>query len=466
MTGSFAPSITEFGDHVYIVAPVTIIEEPTNEQMETFAFQRELSASPGFDELKKKVPNPHILWLRGSYVEADNANSNGDMWTAGDLALTQLTPNFMPITVMHDFTSSVGLIADTKLLTPNADGVPRPRIETTLAVWAHRYPQVAAEIQINARQGTLMQSMECLSPNYECGECGMIFQRQPDWAEKDQWCAHLRGENGERAPRKLLSTTFTGSGLIFGTRGARGAYKDAHLEVEELAALHQELHAASSTPRRIVTKIEVEQSDYEATVAKAAEVPNLKAKVTELTANAEASQTKVTQLETEAAKVPELQTKAEKADELQTKVEELEAAKVKAEEERDTEKARADTAEEKQNQVKLRDERFEALGDGFKARLDKAPTTKTRLQEQAAEMSDEDWTARLAELKETLNVDPQAAADPTDLAREGLFTQEQVAQAGLVSATPEATANGASEVARRKSAIGGLAREFGKKSRA
>lgn len=459
---TFAPSITEFGDHVYIVAPVTIIEEPNDEQLESFAFHDELVAS-GFEELKKKAPNPHILWLRGSYVEADNANSNGDMWTADDLALTSVTPMFMPLTVMHDFSSSVGLIADARLLTPNEHNVPRARIETTLAVWAHRYPQIAEEIQINARQGMLMQSMECLSPNYECGECGQIYQRLPNWAEKEQWCAHLRGENGERAPRKLLSTTFTGSGLIFGTRGARGAYKDAHLEVEELAALHQELHAASSTPRRIVGQIQVEQTEYEATVAKAAEVPNLKQRVTELTASAEESSTKVTELQAQVAKIPELEQKSAKADELQTKVEELEAAKVQAETEREQEKTRADKAEEETNQGKLRDERFEALGEGFKNRLDKAPTTKARLMEQAAVMSDEDWQARLVELKETLNVDPQAAADPTDLAREGLFTQEQVARAGLVAA--EETAGGAtpaSQDARRRSAIGGLARAMGK----
>lgn len=459
-TGPVAPSFAEYGDHVYFVGPAQVIEEPTPDEVDVFAFRDELKASPGLEALRQKAPNPHIMWLRGQYVEADNPNANGDMWTAGDLAIASLTPMFAPCTVMHDFTSSVGLIADATLLTPNKDGVPRARIDTTLAIWAHRYPQVAEEIRINSQQGTLAQSMECLSASYSCSSCGMVFQRQPQMAEKAQWCDCLHGKTAERGNRMLRNTTFSGVGLIFGTRGARPAFKDAKLEVAELAAAHQELHQAT-TPRETVGQISVDQQEYEATVAKAAKADGLTTQVKDLTARKEELETKVSELEPVAAKVPDLETVAAKVPDLETRVEEAEAQKIKAEEEAATEKARADAAEEESNKQTLRDERIEALGDGFKNRLEKAPTTKARLHEQAASLSDEDWKARLDELKETLDVDPQAPASAEDLTPVGLFTEDQVAKAGLTQPT-ETTASTPSEVARRRSAVGGLARSFGK----
>lgn len=455
-----AGSIAEYGDHVYFISPLQVVEEPSPAEIETFAFQKELKATPGLESLREKAPNSHIMWLRGQYVEADNANANGDMWTAGDLAIASLTPNLMPVTVMHDFTSSVGLIADARLLTPAADNVPRARIDTLLAIWAHRYPLVAEEIKINSAQGSLAQSMECLSASYACSSCGMVFQRQPQMAEKAQWCDCLQGKTAERGNRMLLNTAFSGVGLIFGTRGARPAFKDAKLEVAELAAAHQELHQAT-TPRETVGQISVDQQEYEATVAKAAKADGLTTQVKDLTARKDELETKVSELEPVAAKVPDLETVAAKVPDLETRVEEAEAEKIKAEEQAVAEKARADAAEEETNKQTLRDERIEALGDGFKNRLEKAPTTKARLHEQAASLSEEDWKARLDELKETLDVDPQAPASPEDLTKVGLFTEDQVAKAGLTPPT-ETTASAPSEPARRRSAVGGLARSFGK----
>jgi uncharacterized protein YoxC len=453
-------SIAEYGDHVYFVGPVQVIEEPTPDEVEVFAFRDELKASPGLEALRQKAPNPHIMWLRGQYVEADNANANGDMWSAGDLAIASLTPMFAPCTVMHDFTSSVGLIADATLLTPNKDGVPRARIDTTLAIWAHRYPQVAEEIRINSQQGTLAQSMECLSASYSCSSCGMVYQRQPHMAEKAQWCDCLQGKTAERGNRMLRNTTFSGVGLIFGTRGARPAFKDAKLEVAELAAAHQELHQAI-TPRETVGQISVDQAEYEATVAKAAKLDGLTTQVRDLTARNEELTTKVAELEPVALKVPELETVAAKVPDLETRVEEAEAEKIKAEEEAKAEKARADAAEEETNKQTLRDERIAGLGEGFKNRLEKAPTTKARLHEQAASLSEEEWKARLDELKETLGVDPEAPASAEDLTRVGLFTEEQVARAGLTQAV-DTPVTSVSDAARRKSAVGGLTRAFGK----
>jgi hypothetical protein len=378
--------VKELGDRVYIQSPVGLFTpEPT--EIENFAFA---------NEVKKLAPNPHIMWLQGRYVEADRANSNGDQWTAGEIGLKSLTPTLMPITIMHDLRSAVGTIANTALRLPSADAdVPRARLETTLALWAHRFPQVADEAKINAEQGTLMQSMECKAPSYECSACGQLYQFMPDRSDKERWCAHLKGEvdasgTKQQGARILRSVVFTGTGLIFGTRGAKGAYSEAHLEVEALAEFHAKARSDSQrqTPstRRKKSVMEIEDRDYQALVA-------------EKTAAVQ----KVTTLEGQVA-------------EKDTELEKLEAEKVKAEGERDSEKKRADEAEEKTRVASLRDERLAKLGTGFTAKLAKLETTSKRVHAQAGELSEEDWEARVAELEETLETkrDTAAATDAED----------------------------------------------------
>jgi chromosome segregation ATPase len=86
------------------------------------------------------------------------------------------------------------------------------------------------------------------------------------------------------------------------------------------------------------------------------------------------------------------QTKAEK--DLET----AETAQKTAETERDQLKAKVTGFEEQARQVTLRDERLDALGAGFLAKL--GEKTKDRLRTQAGELKDDDWTARLEELEE------------------------------------------------------------------
>jgi hypothetical protein len=428
-------AITEYGDHVYITAPV-ICYEPEDAEIETFAFA---------EALKRTAPNPKILWMRGQYVEADQANSNADQWTAGELAIKALTPMLMPVTLMHDLRSAVGTIADARLLTPTADNVPRARIDTTLAVWAHRFPEVAEEARINARQGTLQQSMECIAPTFDCSACGKLHTRGPDW--RKEWDAHvaehtLAAASGAQGPNRILrDVTFTGVGLIFGTRGARGAMPSAHLEVEELAAMHREAHASTTKvtrPRRTGI-VEIEDGKYEALVSAKS---TAESQVTDLTG---------------------------KLAESERKVETLEAAKVKAEEERDQANAKAQEAQEASRIAAMRDERLAGLGGGFRAKLDKLETTAKRVRDQAAKFSDEEWEARLVELEETLGVKRDHKLDDKgtsngdankDATAGLLFDRGQVQSAGLFGGVEEITAGAGSEptVAGRQSVIGALIR--------
>lgn len=368
------PHVFEKGDMLYIVAPVTPFT-PGASEIEEFAFAK---------NLKQQAPNDNLLWLRGQYVEADHANQNGQVWTAGELAVKSMTPNFMPVTVMHDPRTAVGLIADADLKTPDKDGVPRARIETALALWRHRFPEVIQEAQANYEAGTLMQSMECHSPHYDCAVCGTRYQKLPDGAEKANWCEHL-AEAADKTgytfgARILGNVTFTGTGLIFGTRGARGAYDEAHLDVfqEQVAEYHEKAHrdTRSRKPQRDrkvtgVETVEISKSEYDKLQADSKKLEEAERKLSDAeTAKAEAEKT---------------------VEETEVKLKDAEKAKDEAEK-------KVSDAEEEARKRDLAKERIDGLGSEFLAKL--GENTRKRVDEQAAAMSDEDWDARLNELEE------------------------------------------------------------------
>lgn len=421
------PQVFENGDRIYIVAPVAPIEMDDS-TMETLAFA---------EELKKGAPNPNFLWLRGNYVEADRANSNGDEWTAEELSIKSLTPMYCPVTVMHDPSTAVGLIADTKLLVPDNDNVPRARIETTLAIWAHRFRDIAEEIAHNYEQGMLMQSMECMAPYYACKECGQTFQTLPERAERKNWCAHLAGS--PNAGRILGGVTFTGTGLIFGSRGARGAYSDANLEVfqEEVVAAHQESHQTKAKKRKRrqtrMDTIDVPRDEYAALQKRP--TPE--------------------ELAAEKKRADDAEAAKQEADRA---VEAAETAQKKAEADRDDLKKKVDDFEEKARQGELASDRLSKLGKGFKAAM--GEKTSERVKADAATMTDEAWDERVAELEETLGKkrdEGGQSPDPAEsTASTETFTQEEVTASAVGSDRSGGTPGGEPSEASRSAVMGGL----------
>ncbi len=399
----------ERDDRIYLVASVTPVA-PTESEIEDFAFSKAITDA---------APNPHIGWYRGQYVEADNPNANGVMWASQDLAIASVSPMLMPVTVMHDPRTAVGLIADTRLVT-RAAGAPRSRLDTALAIWKHRFPDVEEEAQANYRAGSLMQSMECVSSHYDCSNCGKSYVRQPEWAEKTNWCAHLHGQEGPRAARILRNVCFTGTGLIFGSRGAKGAYTEAHLAplMEDVAAFHQEARHTPTKrlkpkPRRRV--MEIEDKDYAQFIAERSELATVKARLAEVE--------------------PALETAQKDLAAKSSDVDRLEIEKKAAEDLAAAEKAKREALEETARTVTLAEERTGKLGAAFLAKLPDG--VKTRLTtDQAKKLSDEEWTARLDELAEMVGVKHDDAAPP-----EGgpVFKPEDVARAGLGGGAPSGT---------------------------
>lgn len=382
----------ERGDKIYLQTPVQRFK-PTSDQIEEFA-----AAKAGL--LKAQAPNENLVWFSGQYVEADNPNGNGAQWHAEELSIKSLTPMLMPVTVMHDPRTAVGTIADTTMRTPQKDNVPRATIETVLALWAHRFPEAVHEAEANADQGTLMQSMECYSPWYECSVCGEVFHKLPQGAEQAAWCDHLKASNPSagfvdlsasrssaqtsNASRILGDVCFTGTGLIFGTRGAKGAYSDAFLSnfEDEVASFHSAAHTTSPQRSAKMGLVQIEDTEL-ATLRQ----------------------------ERDTAKA-ETVAEREKRQEAERAAETAEAAKTAAEAERDTAKAEVTTKNEELAKKDLKDQRLQALGDGFTAKL--GDFTKTRLHEQAGALSDEDWENRLKELEEMSAVKRDAKKDGTE----------------------------------------------------
>lgn len=398
-----SPVVFERNGHLYIVGAVAPIT-PQAADLAEFAFATELHS---------QAPNENLLWLRGQYVEADRPNQNGQFWGSNELAIKSLTPRLMPVTVMHGARDVVGLIADTKLLLPEVASVPRARIETALAIWSHRFPEIAEEVDHNYKLGTLMQSMECDISHYDCIECGKSYVKLPDGAERANWCDHLRqgAENGVPV-RRLEGVTFTGTGLIFGSRnGATGALDTAHLETfqTEVAEFHERAH----TDRRRVTRrtsvdITIPRSEYDALVAKAGKADEAAAKVTTLS-----------------AEVSTLTTANEKLEiDLKTKTDEAAA-----------EKAARETLEETSRTATLATGRFEKLGTALIAKL--PDTIKAKVQEQAKTFSDDDWTGRTEELAlmTGIEVGKDAPAAPEGELAPGATSATELASTGATAPT-------------------------------
>jgi len=355
------PHVFERGDHVYLTTPLLLVQ-PDAQRIEEFAFA---------SAVKSKAPNENLGWLEGRYVEANRANLNGAMWLSDELALKSLTPMLCPVTVMHDPRTAVGCIADCKLI----DGTDSSRIDTVLAVWKHRFPEVWEEAADNIDRGELMQSMETYAPWYSCADCEQSYVKLPNGAEKASWCEHLRGDGSSPGRRILRDICFTGTGLIFGSRGGRGAYTEANLGHfhDEIAEAHDKSH---------------HDSTYRPTQRSASHMALVQIEDTEL------ARLK-SERDTAQAKVEALQTEGR---ELTGKVEKAEAEKVAADTAKATAEAKIVTLETAAQAVSLKDKRLSTLGAGFLAKL--GETSKANLNELAGTASDEAWDKALVEREE------------------------------------------------------------------
>lgn len=397
------PQVFERGDKVFLTTPLTLVT-PTDAQVDEYAFA---------SAVKTKAPNENLGWVQGRYVEAGRPNLNGAMWLSDELALKSLTPMLMPVTVMHDPRTAVGTIADCKFVEESASA----RIDTILAVWRHRFPDIWEETVANMQNGQMMQSMETYAPWYTCSSCETAYVKLPGGAERASWCDHLRANDSWRILRDVC---FTGTGLIFGSRGGIGAYTEAHLAdfQDEIADYHERSHQDGSYrptqtgARGNMALVQIEDS----------ELATLRRERDDAKRTATEEQAKVATLEGEKR-------------ELTTKVETAEAAKVKSDGEKTAAEKKVTDLTESAQAAQLKDTRLAALGTGFMGKL--GETSKKVLTELAAKSSDAEWDDALKEREELAGVKRDAAGagtppgpgtPPASSATSG-FADEEVARA-------------------------------------
>lgn len=185
-----------------------------------------------------------------------------------------------------------------------------------------------------------------------------------------------------------------------------------------------------------MSKIEIDRSEYDELKAKAAKVDDL------------------------TARVADLEEKAGAAEQLQKDKDKLEIDLKAAEDSRDEERGAKEKLEETARAVDLSADRVSKLGSKFLKALPES--IRTRLEDQAKELKDEDWTARLEELAELVKVKSDEVLDGDEAAEDdkdrGTFSRDETAAAGV--STRENGGSGQVSGARRRTTVGSLANKL------
>lgn len=179
--------------------------------------------------------NPSLKWIVGNYVEADNANDNGQYWTLDDLRLKGATVNHSPMNMAHDAAQIVGTYVASEMIYPSSASQP-PYIETLAAMWKYYFPEQYDKIEEAFAEGTLFQSMECIADTVTCvgteAACNQTFAYTGPWGG---YCDHIA--SGE-SYRQLNNPTFVGGGLIIPP--IQPGWKNA--EINDVSKLTENAH--------------------------------------------------------------------------------------------------------------------------------------------------------------------------------------------------------------------------------
>jgi hypothetical protein len=174
------------------------------------------------------VNNPAIKWVIGKYVEANNANSNGQYWSLEDLRMNQPSIKHSPMNMAHRAHEIVGTFVESEMIYPST-AEENPYIETLGAFWKYYFPNELADVEQAFRTDSLFLSMECVSDSVTCVGpmgCGQTFDYAGPMSET--YCDHIRSR---ASYRQLNNPWFLAGALILPPN--RPGWKSA--DVKELA---------------------------------------------------------------------------------------------------------------------------------------------------------------------------------------------------------------------------------------
>lgn len=195
------------------VAPVPVVQQERAFVMEA-ASGRTIITAP-LREVAADTRNAGFLFLDGRFVEAERANRNGALWSAGDLELGKETVAGGPLNWLHEETNIVGALTKARLVEGSTDGRVGRHIASTATMWRFLFPDQARAVEAAAADGQLYYSMECLSRAVACIDtpgrpgCG----EEVGYGEfmKGECCEHLRQRS---SVRRFVDPLFLGGALI------------------------------------------------------------------------------------------------------------------------------------------------------------------------------------------------------------------------------------------------------------
>jgi len=197
---------------------------------------REIASSSWAD--RAMVNNDAYKWVRGRFVEADNANRNGQMWSHDDLVMAKPSIQYSPMNMLHQAKNIVGAFVDTELVYPEGDQaqVSNAYIEALGVFWKFYHPEAYSEVQKAHEQGKLFYSMECVSESIQftapdgrqsdvLAYAGTISDSYGEWNNR-----------GSEVTRQLINPHFIGGALILPPASPGWA----NAEITELSSLMNE----------------------------------------------------------------------------------------------------------------------------------------------------------------------------------------------------------------------------------
>jgi hypothetical protein len=156
--------------------------------------------------------SPFITWISGDFVEGDKPNQNTQMWTSGDLAMSEYSIKYAPLNMVHKFRTPIGFFAATKTVPLKREEASEEsiKIQALSGLWSHIFQFETAQAEAANDAGLLFYSMECRGTHLTCAGpdgCGETF----DYMATDTHCEHLM----ERSSiRHIVNPTFRGGALI------------------------------------------------------------------------------------------------------------------------------------------------------------------------------------------------------------------------------------------------------------
>lgn len=228
--------VTEVSGRILFTAPA-----------HTFRAADEIPAELAEEWGRQSKANPYFMWVQGRFVEAEQANQNGALWSTGDLEFGEMGVRHGPLNWLHQGKKVIGTIADGRLISPAAvqtASAERPFIAATAAIWKWLYPDEARDVEQASADGKLFYSMECVAEQIQCAGangCGQSFDYLKAVTDPSSVCGHVRERSSSR---RMVNPSFLGGAVIVPplSPGWRGASATV---VQQAASMAEATHAAN-----------------------------------------------------------------------------------------------------------------------------------------------------------------------------------------------------------------------------